>query len=73
MCLGVPGEVVEMDGDTVLVDVGGTRRRASLMLLDAEGVGLTPGDYVIVHAGFAIQKVDEQAALETLRLMKDIS
>jgi hydrogenase expression/formation protein HypC len=49
------------------IDVDGVQRQASLLLLDEVDIG----DYVIVHAGFAIQKVDEQAAQETLRLLKE--
>ena len=48
------------------IDVDGVRREASLLLLEDADVG----DYVIVHAGFAIQKIDEQAAMDTLRLLK---
>jgi hydrogenase expression/formation protein HypC len=49
------------------IDVDGVQREASLLLLEDAGVG----DYVIVHAGFAIQKIDEQAALETLQFLKE--
>jgi hydrogenase expression/formation protein HypC len=49
------------------IDVDGVHREASLLLLEDAGVG----DYVIVHAGFAIQKIDEQAALETLQFLKE--
>lgn len=68
MCLGIPGRVVESDGLVASVDVGGSRKEASLMLLD----GVSVGDYVIVHAGFAIQKVDEAEAAESLRLVDEI-
>jgi hydrogenase expression/formation protein HypC len=50
-----------------ILDVDGVRREASLLLLEDAEVG----DYVIVHAGFAINKVDETAALETIRLLKE--
>jgi hydrogenase expression/formation protein HypC len=49
------------------IDVDGVQRQASLLLLEDAG----PGDYVIVHAGFAIHKIDEAAALETLKLLKE--
>jgi hydrogenase expression/formation protein HypC len=68
MCLGIPGRIVESDGLMAKVDVGGTKKEASLMLLDDVAVG----DYVIVHAGFAIQKVDEQEAEESLKVVDEI-
>jgi hydrogenase expression/formation protein HypC len=49
------------------IDVDGVQREASLLLLE----GAKTGDYVIVHAGFAIHKIDEQAAMETLALLKE--
>jgi hydrogenase expression/formation protein HypC len=58
---------VEIDeNEMATVDADGVRRKVSLLLLEAPQIG----DYVIVHAGFAIQKLDEQAALESLRLLK---
>ncbi|MBZ0154928.1 MAG: HypC/HybG/HupF family hydrogenase formation chaperone [Alphaproteobacteria bacterium] len=65
MCIAIPGKVIEIRDAMARVDVAGTRKEASLML--TEGVGI--GDYVIVHAGFVIQKVDDQEAQETLRLL----
>ena len=50
-----------------VIDVDGVKREASLLLLDDAGVG----DYVIVHAGFAIHKIDEDAALETLKFLRE--
>ncbi len=68
MCLGIPGRVVETDGMNAKVDVGGSRKEASLMLLD----GVKVGDYVIVHAGFAIEKVDEKEARKTLDMVDEL-
>ncbi len=68
MCLGIPGKVVEINDFVAKVDVGGSRKDASLILLD----DVKEGDYVIVHAGFAIQKVDEKEALKTLELVDEI-
>lgn len=68
MCLGIPGKIVGINGMSATVDVAGTRKDASLMLLD----GVQVGDYVIVHAGFAIQRVNEAAAAETLRLVDEL-
>lgn len=68
MCLAVPSKIIEMNGGVAKVDVDGVVREASLMLLDDAKIG----DYVIVHAGFAISKVDEEAALQTLEDMRTI-
>ncbi|GAB60836.1 MAG: HypC/HybG/HupF family hydrogenase formation chaperone [Candidatus Jettenia sp.] len=68
MCLGIPGRIVEITGAMAKIDVAGTRKEASLMLMENVSVG----DYVIVHAGFAIQKVNEKEASETLKIVKDI-
>jgi len=64
MCLAIPSRIVSIDGLTALVDVCGARRQASPMLLPEE-VGV--GDYVLVHAGFAMQKVGHDVAEESLR------
>ena len=69
MCLGVPMKILSRDGDTVLAEVDGVQKEASVMLL-AEEVNV--GDYIIVHAGFAISRLDEEYAQETLRLMREI-
>ncbi len=70
MCLAVPGKVLETDGDgwsrMASVDFGGVVKRVSLAYLP-EVVG---GEYVIVHVGFAIQKLDEASALSTLELFR---
>jgi len=60
--------VVEKEGDMGVVELGGVRRRVSLQLLDDVEVG----DYVIVHAGFAIEKLDEETARETLELFESL-
>ena len=64
MCLAIPSRVVSTDGMTAVVDVCGARREASLMLLPEE---VAPGDFVLVHAGFAMQTVDRETAEESLR------
>lgn len=69
MCLGVPMQVVELHEDLVVAEVDGVRREASLLML-ADPVKL--GDYVIVHAGFAISRLDAAEAEETLQLMREI-
>ncbi len=67
MCIAIPGRVIEINGDMANVDVAGAKRAANLMLMEDVKVG----DYVIVHAGFAIQKVDDNEAIETLRLLRE--
>jgi hydrogenase expression/formation protein HypC len=67
MCLAIPSKIIEIDDNIGTIDVDGVRRKASLLLLEEAKVG----DYVIVHAGFAIHKIDEQAALESLKLLKE--
>jgi len=69
MCVGVPMQVVSMDGDTIVAEVDGVRRSASLMMLGDE---VEIGDFLIIHAGFAISKLDEEEARETIRLMKEV-
>lgn len=69
MCLGVPMQVLEVTGETVTAEIDGVRREASLLML-ADPVAV--GDYVIVHAGFAIARIDPAEAQETLRLMREM-
>lgn len=69
MCLGIPGEIVEINGTTAKADIAGMRKDVSLKLLD----GVNVGDYVIIHAGFAIEKVDPEKAQETLGLIEGIT
>lgn len=67
MCLGIPGQVVEVvdvDESLAKVDVSGVQRTVSVRLLADEGVG--PGDWVLVHVGFAMAKIDETEAAATL-------
>ena len=71
MCLAIPGRVVEMvdeAGGVAKVEVGGVRRNVNVALLDAVRVG----DYVLIHVGFALSKVDEHEAAETLRLLEEL-
>jgi hydrogenase expression/formation protein HypC len=73
MCLAIPGRVVEIVDEVnriAVVDVAGVRRNVSVGLLDAEGDGADPGDWVLIHVGFAISKVDEPEAMATLRLLE---
>ncbi len=68
MCLAVPSKIIQINDTVAKVDVDGVIRETSIMLLDDAKIG----DYVIVHAGFAISKVDEEAALQTLEDMRNI-
>ena len=67
MCLAIPSKITKIENNMATIDVEGVQREASLLLLDDARVG----DYVIVHAGFAIQKLDESAAQETLDLLRE--
>ena len=69
MCLAVPSKIVEIDGLKATVDVYGARREVNLMLLPEEA-GL--GDYVLVHAGFALQKIDRASAEEALHFISNL-
>jgi len=69
MCLAVAGRVTKIAGDTATVDFGGLLKRASTLLFPT----LAIDDYVLVHAGFVIQKLDTDYALELIELNKEIS
>jgi hydrogenase expression/formation protein HypC len=69
MCLAIPARVVQIDEGLGLVEVGGVVREASFMLLPDAQVG----DYVLLHAGYALQKVDEAEAEETIRLLAELA
>lgn len=69
MCLGVPMRVIEIDGETIIAEVDGVKKDASVMLLADE---VAVGDYVIVHAGFAISRLDPAEAEETIRMMREV-
>ena len=67
MCLAVPGKIVKIEGDMGDVDFGGVTRKANLSMVDAQ-----VGDWAVVHAGFAIQLMDEEDAQETIRLWNEV-
>lgn len=69
MCVGVPMQVISIDGDDIVAEVDGVRRNASLMILGDE---VKIGDFLIIHAGFAISKLDEAEARQTLQLMREV-
>lgn len=73
MCLGIPGEVVEILSDRpdlAKVDVSGVRRAINIGLLENEGV--EPGDWVLIHVGFALSKIDEEEAAAALAFLEGI-
>lgn len=70
MCVAVPSKIISINDLSAVIDVGGARRDVSLMLLPEEA---QVGDYVLVHAGFAIQKLDPDAGLETLKLFEEMA
>lgn len=70
MCLAIPVEIIELkDKEMAVADVGGIRRDVSIQLLS----DVKKGDYVLLHAGFAIQKIDEEEAKKTLELLQEIA
>ena len=69
MCLAIPSKIIEIDNFRAMVDVYGARREINLMLMPEE-VGI--GDFVLVHAGFAIQKVEQDSAHEALKVISEI-
>ncbi len=69
MCLGIPGKVIEIEKNVAKVDVGGVSRDISLDLCPDVSVG----EYVLIHTGFAIQKVDEEEAKQTLDLLRQMA
>lgn len=69
MCLGIPAQVMEVSDTLAVVEIGGVRREVSVALLDDVALG----DWVIIHAGFAIQKLDADEADKTLALFREIA
>lgn len=68
MCLGIPAQVLKIEGETATVSYGSLTGQASVALVP----DVTVGDFVIIHAGFAIEKVEQTEAEETLRLLQHI-
>ncbi|MBN2520479.1 MAG: HypC/HybG/HupF family hydrogenase formation chaperone, partial [Bacteroidales bacterium] len=67
MCLSVPAKIISIEGDKAQVSIGGTVVDAGLHLIENAKIG----DYVLIHTGFAIQKLSEEEAKETLELFKE--
>jgi hydrogenase expression/formation protein HypC len=69
MCLAIPAKVISVDGAMAVVRIEDTEYNASIMLLE----DVKPGEFVMLHAGFAIHKVDEEEAMETMRLLNEVA
>lgn len=67
MCLAIPSKIVEIKEGLGIIDADGVIREVSLLLLEEARVG----DYVIVHAGFALHKIDEEEAMESLKILRE--
>ena len=67
MCLAVPMQVKTIENEMAVCEIDGVKREASLMMLD----GVQVGDYVLIHAGFAIERIDEDEALLTLQALRE--
>jgi hydrogenase expression/formation protein HypC len=73
MCLGIPGEIVEFVDEVnhiAKVNVSGVKRNVNVALVRPEGIA--PGDWVLIHVGFAMSKIDEREAQETLELLRQM-
>jgi hydrogenase expression/formation protein HypC len=73
MCLAIPGKIIEIvdeENSIAKVEVGGVRRNVNVGMLDREDA--TVGNYVLIHVGFAMTRIDEQEAQETLRVLEEI-
>ena len=67
MCLAIPARIVNIEDGMGTVDMAGVQKKVSLILLEDAQVG----DYIIVHAGFGIHKIDEEVAMESLRILRE--
>lgn len=69
MCLSIPGKIIKVNSEMAEVSIGGTIVKVSLQMVD----NVKEGDFVLVHAGFALQKIDEKEALKTLQLLREMN
>lgn len=74
MCLAIPSKVISIDKEknTAMLDTMGVRREASLDLMDLKDDELSVGEFVLLHIGFVISKIDEQSAMESLKIYDEI-
>lgn len=68
MCLAIPMKVIKIEGDDGIVESGGLRKKANFSLMKSA----KPGDYILMHAGFAIEKLKESEARKTLRALREL-
>ncbi|HDQ25569.1 MAG TPA: HypC/HybG/HupF family hydrogenase formation chaperone [bacterium] len=68
MCLAIPGKVISSEGTTADVDFDGAKRKVNISLVP----DIQKGEYCLVHAGFAIEKIDEEYAMETKKYLKEL-
>jgi hydrogenase expression/formation protein HypC len=68
MCLAIPAKIIKIEDETAIVEIGDVQREASIMLLPDSKIN----DYVLLHAGFAIQKIDEDEAFKTMELLRQM-
>ena len=68
MCLGIPMKIVKIDGDEGIVESGGLKKKANFSLMKSAKVG----DYILLHAGFAIEKIKDSEAKKTIKLLKSL-
>ncbi|MFQ5867243.1 MAG: HypC/HybG/HupF family hydrogenase formation chaperone [bacterium] len=69
MCLAIPARILKIEGNLAQVDMAGVKREADVRMVSKVRVG----EYVLIHAGFAIEKIEEKDAEETLRLLREIA
>jgi len=69
MCLAIPSKIVKIEDNMGVIDIEGVQKEVSLLLIEDPRIG----DYVIVHAGFAIQKIDEAEANESLKILREMA
>jgi hydrogenase expression/formation protein HypC len=69
MCLAIPAKIIEIKEEMGTIDMDGIQREISLLLLEDAEIG----DYVFVHAGFAIHKIDEKEAMESLKVLREMA
>jgi hydrogenase expression/formation protein HypC len=75
MCLAIPGQVVEVvdeENRLATVEVAGVRRTVNIGLLDVNGAAAAPDDWVLIHVGFALSRIDEGEARATLELLREM-
>jgi hydrogenase expression/formation protein HypC len=75
MCLAIPGQLVEVvdeDNRLATVEIAGVRRTVNIGLLDVDGTSAGAGDWVLIHVGFALSKIDQAEAQATLRLLEQM-